>query len=58
MNDPETLALLEAVKSGAIEPSEAIRRLKLMPFEDIGYANVDHHRSIRQGVREVIFAQG
>ena len=58
MNDPETLALLEAVKSGAVEPSEAIRRLKLMPFEDIGYANVDHHRSIRQGVREVIFAQG
>ena len=35
MNDTETLALLEAVKSGAVEPSEAIRRLKLMPFETI-----------------------
>lgn len=57
MNKTEILTLLHGVQSGSVKPEEAILKLKLQPFEDLGYAKVDHHRVIRQGSHEVIFGQ-
>lgn len=50
--------LLEGVKRGAVPVAEAVRRLRTLPFEDIGVACVDHHRSIRRGAPEVLFGEG
>jgi hypothetical protein len=50
--------LLEQVKSGAVGVDDALGRLRHMPFEDIGFAKVDHHRAIRHGMPEVIFGVG
>src|SRR5437899_10787536 len=58
MNQSELLKILESVKSGDLAPVEAIDRLKHLPFEDIGFAKVDHHRALRQGFAEVIFGKG
>ena len=49
---------LEAVKSGELSVEDALLVLKKAPFEDIGYAKVDLHRSVRQGVPEVIYGAG
>jgi len=58
MNQQELLKLLEAVQSGDLSPRAAIERLKHLPFEDLGFAKVDHHRALRQGFAEVVFAKG
>jgi NCAIR mutase (PurE)-related protein len=58
MDQEQIRALLEQVRSGAVDPDAALTRLKHMPFEDLGYAKVDHHRALRHGMPEVIFAQG
>ncbi len=50
--------LLQEVAAGDLEPEEALHRLKSLPYEDLGFARVDHHRSLRQGFPEVIFGQG
>jgi NCAIR mutase (PurE)-related protein len=50
--------ILEDVKSGVLSPEEAERRLKIQPFDDLGYAVVDHHRHIRNGCPEVIYCAG
>ena len=50
--------LFEQVKKGRVTPDEAVARLRHMPFEDLGFAKVDHHRRLRQGLPEVIFARG
>jgi NCAIR mutase (PurE)-related protein len=50
--------LLEEVKSGAVAVEEAEARLKTQPFDDLGYAVVDHHRRIRNGCPEVIYCAG
>ncbi len=50
--------LLEGVRNGAVPVDEAILKLKLQPFEDIGYAKVDLHRKVRQGAAEVIYGAG
>ncbi|HKD13973.1 MAG TPA: nickel pincer cofactor biosynthesis protein LarB [Candidatus Angelobacter sp.] len=50
--------LLQQVKTGRVSPDEAVARLRHMPFEDLGFAKVDHHRRLRQGLPEVIFARG
>lgn len=50
--------LLEAVREGTASVDEALLQLKRSPFEDIGYAKVDLHRSIRQGAAEVIYGAG
>jgi NCAIR mutase (PurE)-related protein len=49
------LDLLNKVRSGETSPDEALLHLKKEPFEDIGYANIDHHREVRHGIPEVIF---
>jgi NCAIR mutase (PurE)-related protein len=62
MNAPDLLELLARVRSGALDPAAACERLiqylSQMPFEDIGFARVDHHREIRQGFPEVIYGAG
>lgn len=50
--------LLESVRDGEVSVEEAVLSLKQAPFEDIGYAKVDLHRSVRQGTPEVIFGEG
>jgi NCAIR mutase (PurE)-related protein len=57
--DPTKLrALLDAVRSGEVEPEAAMASLRDLPYTDLGYAMVDHHRALRQGVPEVIFGEG
>ncbi len=51
-------AILEAVSAGTLSVDEALLRLKTDPFEDIGFAKVDLHRKIRQGLPEVIYGAG
>ena len=51
------LSVLQAVQSGTLTPENALLRLKLAPYEDLGYAKVDYHRAVRQGVPEVIYGQ-
>jgi pyridinium-3,5-biscarboxylic acid mononucleotide synthase len=58
MNQQELLKILESVKSGELAPHVAVERLKHLPFEDLGFAKVDHHRSLRQGFAEVVFGKG
>jgi pyridinium-3,5-biscarboxylic acid mononucleotide synthase len=50
--------LLERVQDGRLDVDDALQRLKQLPFDDLGYAKIDYHRCIRQGVPEVIFCQG
>jgi pyridinium-3,5-biscarboxylic acid mononucleotide synthase len=50
--------LLEEVRDGSISPDDAVSRLRHMPFEDLGFAKVDHHRRLRAGMPEVIFSRG
>jgi NCAIR mutase (PurE)-related protein len=51
-------ALLKEVKAGELPVAEALERLRTLPFEDLGFARVDHHRQLRQGFPEVVFALG
>jgi NCAIR mutase (PurE)-related protein len=50
--------LFEAVRGGTVSPDQALERLKSLPFEDLGFAKVDHHRSLRRGFPEAIFGAG
>ena len=58
MNAEEILQLLRAVDRKNMSPQSALERLKHLPFEDMGFAKVDHHRTLRQGYAEVIFGKG
>jgi NCAIR mutase (PurE)-related protein len=50
--------LFNQVRTGTLSPDEAVGRMRHMPFEDLGFAKVDHHRRLRAGMPEVIFSQG
>jgi NCAIR mutase (PurE)-related protein len=50
--------LLEAVRDGKLSPSQGVTRLRDLPFEDLGFAKIDHHRSLRVGLPEVIYSAG
>lgn len=50
--------LLEGIKSGEVTVDDGMKSLSSLPFEDLGYAKIDHHRAIRTGYPEVIFCQG
>src|SRR3954467_4026758 len=58
MTEDHLGALLEDVRSGASDIDSALQRMRHLPFEDIGFANIDHHRSLRHGIPEVIFGLG
>ncbi len=50
--------LLEEVKNENIDIDFALEKLKDLPYEDLGYANIDHHRELRNGYPEVIYCEG
>ena len=58
MTREQLSALLREVQSGTLPVDAALRRLRTLPFEDLGFASLDHHRSIRQGFPEVLFCEG
>ena len=58
MNSAALRKLFDQVRKGLISPDDAVDRLRHLPFEDLGFAKVDHHRALRQGMPEVIFGQG
>jgi pyridinium-3,5-biscarboxylic acid mononucleotide synthase len=58
MNAEILRKLFAQVRSKKLSPDEAVERLRHLPFEDLGFAKVDHHRALRQGMPEVIFSEG
>ena len=58
MDTDQLRALLNEVAQGSRSAGEALERLEHMPFEDLGFAKVDHHRSLRHGMPEVILGRG
>src|SRR5215469_1214355 len=58
MTEEQIRRILEEHKSGGLSSEDALHRLRTLPFEDLGFANVDHHRSLRLGFPEVIFGAG
>ena len=57
MDKDKTIELLKSVKNGETTPEEALLELKMQPFEDMGYAKIDYHRSLRHGINEVIYGE-
>ncbi len=58
MNAESIRKLFEQVRKGKLTPDDAVNRLRHMPFEDLGFAKVDHHRALRNGMPEVILGEG
>ena len=58
MEQRELKELLSAVAAGEVSPEDAAVELRMAPYSDLGFAKVDHHRGIRQGVSEVIYGEG
>lgn len=58
MHTNEIKKILDLVRDRRLSAEEALERLKVLPYEDIGFASIDHHRHIRQGMPEVILADG
>ncbi len=58
LNEKELEELLEGYKNGGVSLTEALDTLKKLPYEDMGFASVDHHRQLRQGFPEVVYAAG
>jgi NCAIR mutase (PurE)-related protein len=58
MDQEQLRALFEQVRDGAVDIDAAVARMRHMPFEDLGFAKIDHHRALRHGIPEVIFAKG
>ena len=58
MDQEQLRTLFEQVRDGAMDIDAAMVRMRHMPFEDLGFAKIDHHRALRHGIPEVIFAKG
>jgi len=58
MTENKIRNLLEQVRAGKLHVDDAVRELKHLPYEDLGYAKIDHHRALRQGMPEVILGRG
>lgn len=58
MDEPALRQLLDDVRAGTLTPDDAVARLRRLPFADLGFARVDHHRALRQGVAEAVYAPG
>src|SRR5271167_1058939 len=58
MDQDQLRALLDQVRAGAVDVDAAIERMRHLPFEDLGFAKVDHHRALRHGMPEVVFGKG
>ena len=58
MNDLDLKKIFEQVRAGKLSAADATERLRHLPFEDLGFAKIDHHRALRTGFAEVVFARG
>ena len=58
MDQNKIRSLMDAVAAGEVAPADAVNRLRQLPFEDLGFAKLDHHRSLRKGFPETIFCAG
>ena len=58
MTEKRIQTILEMVAARRISPQRALSQLRYLPFEDLGFAKLDHHRTLRRGVPEVIFGEG
>ncbi len=58
MDKQDIERLLESVRAGKVSVARAVEQLRHMPFEDLGFAKIDHHRGLRQGFAEVVYAKG
>src|SRR6201997_4564391 len=58
LNADSIRKLFEQVRRGTLAPDDAVDRLRHLPFEDLGFAKVDHHRALRAGMPEVILGEG
>jgi hypothetical protein len=58
VDDEGLRRLLDEVRTGAVAPDDAARALRRLPYADLGFARVDHHRELRQGVAEAVYAPG
>src|SRR5271165_1816576 len=58
MNSESIRKLFEQVRAGKVTPDDAVNRLRHLPFEDLGFAKIDHHRALRAGMPEVVFGEG
>jgi len=58
LSPEEISSMLKQVRRGKLSVEDAVERLRTLPYEDLGYAKIDHHRSLRQGFPEVVFARG
>lgn len=58
MDEPAVRRLLDDVRSGALSADDAVARLQRLPFADLGFAKVDHHRTLRQGLPEAVYGPG
>jgi hypothetical protein len=58
MNESHIRTLLSSVASGTVSVEEAVERLRTLPFEDLGFAKLDHHRGLRRGFPETVFCAG
>ncbi len=58
VDEPALRALLDAVRSGALSADAAVEQLRTLPYADLGFARVDHHRALRQGMGEAVYAPG
>jgi len=58
MHPDQLRILLDQVRTGTVDIDAALERLRHMPFEDLGFAKIDHHRALRNGIPEVVFGQG
>lgn len=58
MDEASIRQLLDDVRSGVLEPDAAMTRLRRLPFADLGFARVDHHREVRQGLPEAVYGPG
>src|ERR671916_225877 len=58
MDEATLTALLDDVRAGTVAPDDAVARLRRLPYADLGFAKVDHHRSLRQGRPEAVYGPG
>ncbi|MEW6155392.1 MAG: nickel pincer cofactor biosynthesis protein LarB [Actinomycetota bacterium] len=58
MDEPSLRRILDDVRSGVLSADDAVSKLKRLPFADLGFARVDHHRALRQGMPEAVYGPG
>ncbi len=58
MDEPALYRLLDELVAGSVSPDEVVRRLRRLPYADLGFARVDHHRALRQGLPEAVYGPG